>query len=209
MALTFPRDMTTDKCWEVAKLWPHWRQELSVQAGGIAQAKDLGSPLWKAQFESYPLRRADFDALEADFITLGGLVRSFLLVPPRNRRPRADTGTGAVTAAVAEIRSDAAALKLSGLPAAYTLTAGDFLSIATTAGGYELVRVVRDKLSDGAGETGWVEVGPTLRPGILVGDVVTLTDPVVEMRLEADGLRSTKVARSYHTFGFNAVQVVR
>jgi hypothetical protein len=67
MVLVFPRNMISRRSWDVAKFRLQWRQELSRQANGAVQTKDLGAPIWTATFASYSLKFDDADALIAAF----------------------------------------------------------------------------------------------------------------------------------------------
>jgi len=208
MSLTFPRDMTSDQCWDEHSFRLVHRQEFSRTAGGETQGKDLGPPLWAATFESYPLMQAEAEALEADLQTLGGVVRSFH-VTPRRKEPSSRDGETLTGVAVASVGANNDAVSLDGLPPGFVMTAGDYIAIETAAGGRELYRLARGGSADATGVTPDLAVAPHIRPVVNAGDVVTLAPPVAEMRLQPESLQSRRVTRYRWRVSFQAIQVIR
>lgn len=211
MSLTFPRDMTTAHRWHMAALDLVYRQEISRTAGGAVQGKDLGPALWVAEYETVPLDLADADALHADFASLGGVVRSFYLHPPRRPRPASFTGPDPSvfdTVAVSSVAAGRDTLALKNLPANFELTAGDFLSIDTGTG-LELHRLAEGGQANGSGVTPQIAVVPHVRAAVAADDAVTLIDPLAEMRLEPDSLTLRQASVRTARLGFRAVQVLR
>lgn len=206
MALTFPRDLTETCAWRQARLMPGHRQELSRTAGGVTQGKDLGPMLWRADFQSVPLPRADADAAMAEFGSLRGVVHSFYVYPAGRPRPAA-IPTGALAGVtVSSIASDRAALALAGLPAGAQMSAGDYLSI-WTGSRTECLRLIRAGTADGSGVTPEMETEPPVRSGIETGFPVTLVKPLVEMRLEPGSLDDPALDVLHRQIVFRAVQV--
>ncbi|MGR3498771.1 MAG: hypothetical protein ACU0E9_07755 [Limimaricola soesokkakensis] len=208
-------DLTTAHRWDEARFTLARRQELSRSAGGAVFAADLGGPLWRAEFRSFPLRRDPADALLADFEDLGGAVGTFLAHPAKRPRPASSPVVGPALAGVTvdSIAADRRSLVLAGLPAGFVLGAGDFVSIATAAGGREFLRLA----GGGAAVTGGDSVvrSPSLRttqpirPSVAAGDAATLADPLVEMRIEPGTLAQERVALDWWSVVFSCVQVVR
>jgi len=208
MALTFPRDLTGTCAWRRARLVPGHRQELSRTAAGETQGKDLGPMLWRADWASVPLPRAQADAAMAEFGSLRGAIHSFYLYPAWRPRPAA-IPTGALSGVtVASIASDRSALSLAGLPAGAQMSAGDFLSIWT--GAYtEFLRLVRPGTADGTGTTPEMETEPPVRSGVGTGFTVTLVEPLVEMKLVPDTLDDPQIDVLHRQIVFQAVQVIQ
>jgi hypothetical protein len=178
----------------------------------VAQVKDLGSPLWWAEFSSVPVALEVADAAIADFRTLGGALQPFYLVPPTRRRPASiasDSPLGGVTVMLAEIRSDNRGIRLAGLPSGFVLTKGDYLSIRTTSTAREFLQLATGGVADVAGLTPELEVVPWLRPSVAVGQVVDLLDPSIEMVLDPGTLDDPYSGLSHRTIQFKAVQVIR
>lgn len=209
MALTFPRDMTGLARWKEPSFDLMFRQELARDAGGPTQAKDMGPALWQASFTSVPLRLAVADAVMADFRSLRGAVRSFLLHPPTRARPAAAGDLSGSTVTVHSVRSDASAIRLSGLPSRFVMTAGDYVSIKTAAGGIEFLQLARGGEASIGGLSPELEVVPFVRPAVDTGDAVTLVDPVAEFILQPGTLDDPFVGLTHRQITFTAMQVVR
>lgn len=212
MALTFPRNMTGGRPWQRAALTPQLRQELSRTAGGDVLVADLGPVLWRASFATYPLRQAAAEAILADFETLDGGARTFLLHPAKRPFPLAIGSPAAYAlagAAINAIRADRSAFRIDGLPPNFPLTAGDLVSIVTATGGRELLRLATGGATSSTGLSPWLELTPPLRPSVATGDAAQLAPPLIEMRLAPDSLTVERVGRSRQVIGFEAWQVVR
>lgn len=115
----------------------HWRQEQSVQASGRILIKDMGAPLWTLRATSKTLSpnsldnwRARLTALENGLVTFWGypMSRLYPILYPNGSWPSglAFSGTTAVLSSIAANRKT---IGLSSLPAGYTLSAGDYISI--------------------------------------------------------------------------------
>lgn len=207
MALTFPRDMVSAQCWETAKFTLQRRQELSRTADGRTQGKDLGPAIWRAEFQTYPLAQADAEALEADLMTLQGVVNSFYAVTMRRRAPLTWASNTLAGVTVLAIGASNDKISLAGLPAGFVMTAGDFVTI-TTSSGTELHKLARGGTADGNGQTPKMEVVPHIRPGVAAGDAVTLIDPFAEMVMEPGSLDMPRQSLRRWRVGFKAVQVL-
>lgn len=211
MPLIFPRDMTTAQRWTLADLVLDRRQELSRDAAGGTYAKDLGGPLWRGSYRSFPLRRDAADALMADFETLRGAALPFFAHPAERPRPASSpdpAGPALAGVTVRAISAERDRMQFAGLPAGFVLSAGDFLSI-TTAAGVEFLRLARGITANGLGDTASVETAQTLRPSIATGQAVALVDPLVEMRLDPKSLTRDRPALGWFTVGFSCSQIVR
>lgn len=205
MALTFPRNMTAGRCWHQADFQIHEIQELAREASGAIQGRDLADPIWRIEFQSVQLDGYAADDLLADFETLGGVLRSFYASPflrpaPRTRLAEALTGVSVNT-----IRADRRALRLTGLPASFEMSAGDFVSIAT-ATGKALHRLARGGVADGAGLSPELELSNFLRPDVAVAQAVTLIDPPAEFRLLPGSLRKVPAGPRRWRVSFSAVE---
>lgn len=209
MALTFPRNMTSLVRWKEPSFRLVYRQELVRDAGGPTQAKDMGPALWQASFTSVPLRLSVADAVMADFRSLRGSVNSFLLHPYTRPRPAASGDLSGATVVVHSVRSDASAIRLSGLPSQFVMAAGDYVSIATAAGGIEFLQIVRGGQASISGLSPELEVAPFVRPAVDVGNAVTLVEPVAEFVLQPGSLDDPFVGLNHRQVSFVASQVVR
>ena len=208
MSLTFPREMTSAYEWAQADLALVHRQELARTAGGDSQAKDMGPAVWRATYATVPMPEGGARALYADLLTLRGAVHPFYVTVLPDA-PAARDGEALAGVTVASVSPDNAALALTGLPAGFEMTYGDYLSIETAAGGRELHMLARGAAADGSGATPEMEVVPHVRPGTTAGDAVTLVGPVVEMKLEPGSLRHERLNAVLGRVSFQAVQVIR
>ena len=209
MSLTFPRDMITGWRWPVALFGVLERQELSRQANGVAQGKDLGPSIWRAEFRSRQYSLADAEALEADFLTLRGLTETFYAYPYNRRIPAAihdASGYALSSLTIDTVRADRMGIKITGFPAAFAMTRGDFVSITTAAGGRELVKLASSAVADGAGLTPYLELTRPLRTGVADEDVVAVVNPMAEMRLEPGTLSLDPGDGLNAAVSFSAVQ---
>lgn len=211
MALTFPRDMTTAVRWSAAEFRLQRRQETSRTKGGSHVVADLGPALWRASFRAFPRKRNAAEALLADFETLGGALRTFLAHPAKRPIPGAYgdvSGFDLSGLTIGTIAADRSALSLAGVPNGFQLTAGDFLSITTAAGGREFVRLAESGAGT-AGQTDVLACFPALRPSVVVGRPVSIVRPLCEMQLEPGSLALEDAGAPWKSLTFNAWQVIR
>lgn len=179
MTLVYPRQMITPHCWEVAEFRLEESYEISRSAAGT-QAAELRDPLWRARFQSVSLSRAAARQLHAQFANLGP--RSFYATPFEQRQPFAHDGGDISSVDVEAIGPGGVRLGLEGLPAGYTVTAGDFLSVRYDVGKHSLHQIGQTLSDeDDNGVIGAIEIRPPLHPEVIVGDPVLLADPLVEM----------------------------
>lgn len=204
-------DLTTAHRWDEARFTLARRQELSRSAGGAVFAADLGGPLWRAEFRSFPLRRDPADALLADFEDLGGAVGTFLAHPAKRPRPASSPVAGPALAGVTvrSVGADRRSLFLDNLPPGFVLGSGDFVSITTAAGGREFLRLAGGGAADGIGRSAELRTTQPIRPSVAYADPVTLADPLIEMRIEPGTLGQERIALGWWSVVFSAVQVVR
>ncbi|MFP4275518.1 MAG: hypothetical protein ACLFRU_10885 [Paracoccaceae bacterium] len=201
------RDMTTAYDWARADLTLMRRQEFSRRAGGETQAKDLGPSLWMAAFQTPPMPAAAARGYHADLLSLGGALTTFYLSPVPGE-PEARDGETLAGVTIASISSDNDAVALTGLPAGFVMTAGDYLSI-DTGDGIEFHQVAQGGAANASGVTGELRVVPHVRPVVSDGDAVRLVNPRVEMRLQPGSLRHERLNLVLSRVSFEAVQVLR
>lgn len=209
MALVFPRDMTNLCRWRDPSFKPMYRQELARDAGGATQAKDLGPALWEVMFTSVPLRNDLADQVIAEFHSLRGAVHSLLLHHPRRSRPIAAGDLDGVSVAVHSVQPDGPAIRLSGLPPAFEMSGGDYVSVTTAAGGYEFLQLVRGGVASAGGVTPALEVTPYVRPAVQAGDAVAIVNAVAEYKLVPGTLEDSAVDTTHRQISFTAIQVIR
>ena len=167
-------------------------ETVSRTGGGEIIKHKLGARLWTGEIVFDQDYHRELAAIEAKIALLEGAGASFMIHDTRHTGPRADpTGTvlGAAAVKLAAVTVEGAELSLKGLPAAYTLSAGDYLGFeyAALPIRYALHRIVVGATADAGGTTPLMQVVPTLRPGFAVDATVTLVRPTCKARLlEAD-----------------------
>lgn len=199
MALSYPFDLLDS--------FPGWstefdllyRQEFSRTAGGVTLAKDFGTPLWKASISSRSLKPNELDAWRAKLKTLEGSLQQFMGRPFSRCYPIAypnGTGIGDVSnVTIASINDNNKSYQLSGLPAGYKTSVGDYQQVGTKL--YQVVDV------DGQD----IEVRPHLAPGTTVGNVVSLIKPSVPMIIMPGTLTtSAELSTGRGTISFQAIE---
>ena len=118
---------------------------------------------------------------------------SFLFTPLHALKPIAHvTGSSGTISAMQNGRE----MRVAGLPAGYTLTAGDFISFpyGSSPTRYAFHQVVETVVANGSGLTGFFEVVPNIRAGALVGAVVTTASPVCKAVIVPGSVRDGTIS---------------
>lgn len=153
--------------------------EVSRTGAGEVMTADLGARLWNGAVTFPPVAHSVSEAVEAKLSIMRQAGRSFLVSPVTKQYPLNDpTGSklGAASPTINALTSGRE-LKLGGLPSAYVISPGDFLSFVYS-GKYALHQVVVGATASGAGITGNIEVTPHIRPGATTGLAVKLIKPI-------------------------------
>jgi hypothetical protein len=158
----------------VPKLVP--QQEMSNQSSGAVLGKDLGPELWMADIQTTVMNDDDAARAQALIEALQGSQQTFWCYNTKRRYPKTDPTGSIVGSNTVKIKavSGSYGLQLKGLPASYTLTVGDMISVAARYGYH---RVLETVTSDGSGDTATFSVASRIRNGEAVDDVVTLKIP--------------------------------
>lgn len=189
------------------------QQELSMLGAGEVYAANLGPALWVADIQTKAMRRPEANILQSRLETLDGSINAFYLYDPWKCVPALDPGgtrLDGYTPQIASLNANNKALTISGLPANYTLTAGDMLAFdyGSSPTRRALHRVVETVTSNGSGTTPMFEVRPHIRPGATVGATVILKKPAALMRL-VPGSISITAQGGMTSFQFQATQTLR
>lgn len=176
-----------------------FRQEFSRTAGGSTLAKDFGTPLWRANFATRSLKPNELDAWRARLKALEGSLQQFMGRPFSRCYPIAypdGAGLGDVgNVKIASINENNKAYRLSGLPAGYQTSVGDYQQVGTKL--YQVVDVVGQD----------IEVRPHLAPGTAVGNVVAVVKPSVPMLIMPGTLTSpAELSTGRGTISFQAIE---
>lgn len=204
MTLTFPRTDILDGLHFPAstpRFKPLWRQEISRTAGGVTRVKDMGPLLWNASYLTVPMPRLKAGEVEADLLSLdnGGLL--FKGYDPARPFPASDSTAALTGVTVRAVRGDRRALSLTGLPAGFTLTKGDWVSV-DDGSNLHLLQAVETI----TGST-WFEVRPGVRADIAAGDAVTLRYASAYFMVDPGSVERADVSGLHDTVSWTATQV--
>lgn len=183
MALSFPLALTFFQGLRVADValdLPPGATQSRTRGGEVVRA-DTHARLWTGQITLTPMRHAEAAAIAAKVRALRDARATLFVHPYPLWAPQADPGgviLGAATPTIHTV-SSGRLLRITGLPAAYTLKAGDYLSFAygSSPTRYGFFQMVEDATASGAGLTPLFEVTPALPAGLTTGGAVTLVRP--------------------------------
>lgn len=155
--------------------------ELNRTGGGEQLGADLGDRLWQGKITLGRLLRTEAGRPEMLIDLLAQAGRTFLVHDTRRPWPLLDpNGTifGASTPTIHTLSGDPRELRITGLPATYVLSPGDYFSFqyGSSPVRYALHRVVSTTTAV-AGLTPLFEVSPHIRPGAVTGTQVFFFKP--------------------------------
>jgi hypothetical protein len=207
MAITFPRtDIITSVGYTDQTFMLMSRQEISGQANGVLRGKDLGSALWTASYTTIELLNADAIAFEAALNSLDGLTNAFEAGDLRNRYPRNyPTGSFTDSGVLATVGSNNKSLSISGLPANFVISAGDYFHF-TYSTSRALHQAVETVTASGAGLSPVFEVRPFIRPGYTISNAVTFKLPNGQFILQPNSISTTLKSMVSSAVSFKAMQ---
>lgn len=210
MAISFPRTDILDGLQFQAstpRIKPMWRQEMSRTAGGVTLVKNMGPLLWQASYLTAPMLRDRVGEVEADLLTLENGGQLFEGYDPARPFPASDSANALAGVTVHSIRADRLAMRLTGLPAAFVLTKGDWLSI-DDGSNLHLLRAVETVTAAGTGLAPWFEVRPGIRPAIATGDPVKLRYAPARFMVDPGSVERVSVGGLHDTVSWSATQVI-
>lgn len=183
-------------------------------ANGEIHEAYLGSRLWEGTATVAPMPIRDAEGVRAKLTLLRQPGASFLIHPFPVYRPKLDkfgTILGGSTPTVHTLNVNNREMRLQGVPAGYTLSRGDYLSIAygSSPTRYGLHQVVSGTVvADGSGVTPLFEVVSNIRPGAAVGNPVTLLRPVMKAMITDVDFGAIAGAKRYG-ISFSFIQKVK
>lgn len=189
--------------------------EYNKTGAGEALTADLSERLWKMDCELVPDYHHEMDGARALLDVLGYAGRSLIAYPPYYYGPKEDKdgailGASSVTlTAVASNRRD---ITLSGLPAGYVLSRGDYFGYqyGSNPVRYAFHRLARGGTANGSGAAIGLESSSFIQPGYALPAAVKLIKPQLKMVLVPGSVDSGS-SRSRITAGvkFSLVQTFR
>lgn len=214
MAISFPRtDIYDPNLFESAEFNVVQRQEFSRSANGVTQGKDLGDALWRLSFTTKPMLSSDALAFEAKLRSLNGVIGRFFAGDPRRCNPRLHKdGSFSDSGTIADVGDDNKSLKLATLPAGFKISVGDYIAFQYgSTPSYALHQAMESATADGSGDTGFFEVFPHIRTGIIddsPGTSVTLKHPQALFALEPGSLSRRRIAGPWFSVSFSGIQII-
>lgn len=189
--------------------------EMSQTGAGEVFTADLGPRLWAGQVTLARRLHTDLAYVEAKLSLMQQAGAGFMAFDPRRTGPAYDPSgaiLGAATVVINSLNSNHRDLTLSGLPAGYVITPGDYLgfSYGSSPVRYAMHQVVIGKTANGSGVTTAIEVTPYIRDGAAVGATVTLLRPTFKAVIVPGSVTASEGARvqsSGLSFGF--IQTLR
>jgi hypothetical protein len=195
-----------------AVAWNEARQDaVSALGSGEWLTHELGPPLHEAEVRTARMPHARAEQLRARLRALDGGAH-FYLSNPTMLFPQADPGGAILSSAnvvIATINAIRKALTLSGLPAGYVITMGDYMHVDYgTPSRRALMQAVEGATANGSGVTAEFEVRPHLRPGIIAGLAVTLKKPAAKVKIVPGSVRVETVTTLLSQLRFTARQTL-
>lgn len=181
--------LSTGDFFDRADVWtprfePMTYQSVSGLRGGGLIAAEFAAARWSADVTIAPYFNRDSVGLEAIINSLRGSIKSFEAYDTRRAFPYADpTGAilGAAAVTISAIGSDNASLKLAGLPAGYTITSGDYISVPSRK---QLFQAIETSVANASGiSPTFFAVTPSILPNLVNGDAVRLIKPIGFFRI--------------------------
>lgn len=185
MAISYPFDLLDGFMGHSVDFDLMWRQEQSRQASGRTIVKDMGSPLWRASYQSAPKLADELDRWRARVHAMENGLKTFKGYPISRLRPINRPGSSALpSGTVSSIGADRKTIALSGF-SALTLQVGDMVRI----GARDLHQII-----DVAG--GAFEVRPYIWPGVTPGVTASVDKPYCIMAIVPGSVSSTADMKS-------------
>lgn len=212
MAITFPRaipdELSAHLVGMTFKLQP--MLEISPLRSGKQIAADLGPALWVGEYSSARLNATRFGVVRAWVDTLMS-TQEFYGFDKFRERPLAYGRTGFpggfTGACTVSAFSAPFALTLSGLPTAFVLAPGDYVSFDYSAG---ITRALHRIVAGGtaAGGSLALEVRPTIRSGLTAGQAATVYRSAARMIILPDSYDEAVTAPDMGQISFKAIQTL-
>jgi len=216
MTITYPRDfpdadvIATQCTFDYAPLG-----ELSRAAGGgITFQERMGGSLWQLAMTTRLLNETEYGKWHAWFLSLRGGAQSFKGRDPRRCYPLAygedvfglDLPGGLPFDGLCQVTAVSGdTITLGGLPAAYQVSVGDYISFPWL-GGQTLVKALEPITANGSGVTAAFAIGPWLRTPGAVPVTATLVRAWCLMRPKPGSWKGER--SGFMPISFEAIQTL-
>jgi hypothetical protein len=186
--------------------------ELAGERGQQIRVKQLGPDLWAARYSSNQMPRDLMRQIKAIVHALLSQRDTFFGWDPMGQYPKEDpdgSKLGAATPLINSVNADNQRISLKGLPAAYYLTMGDYISY--DYGGarafHQIIPPTSFCVANGSGVTPEFWVAPRIRVGWSMNLPVLLLRPVVEMMVVPGTYQSDETPFNA-SLSFDTIQVL-
>lgn len=168
--------------------WLNHQQEFSGLGSGEFLGAELGPSYFIGEITIARIDSREAIAIEADIAALDGSMNAFFLYDPRAQYPRLDPKgqlLGASTPTIQALIANNKAMTITGLPAGYQLSKGDYLSFDYGSNPVRRAfhQVVEPAVASAGGVTPAFEIRPHFRPGVVSGLAVTLVKPAAKVKI--------------------------
>jgi hypothetical protein len=217
MTISFPRDLPAYRFRGGSQFFLERQVTHTPTRGGPVQVAELGSPLWRARYETPPLDGLTGAAWDAWLDSLRAGAKTFKAVHPFLRYARAYPGgyagmskhgggsfTG--TANLDAVGETLDTVTLSGLPSTFVLSIGDLLSFVPGGSKQTLHRIVEGGTASSGVAT--VAVEPVLKPGVTLDVDVSLASPWFKAVIDQQSAQVSWDIAGYCTVAFEAWQTL-
>ena len=180
--------------------------ELSGLGTGDVLAAELAPPRISGDVTIGPMYHNQAAAIQA-LIEVLEPAQSFYLYDPKKKYPIADPDGsifGSSTPVIFTVGVNNKSMQVSGLPAGYVLSLGDWISFDYGSNPVRRAfhRIVETATANGSGVTPSFEVRPHFRPGVTTGLAVTLIKPAPKVFIMPDSF-DPGTARGLFTEGMS------
>lgn len=173
-----------------------FRQEQSRQASGRTIVKDFGTPLWRATYQSRPLRPNLLDEWRARLGALGNGLTPFKAWPSSRCWPILHPyGEGAVPGVIATVGLNNKSFTVDWADGETLLSVGDYVEV-NARWLFQVTGVA----------AGVITVAPNLPLGILAGQSVSIAKPGVQMLLVPGTVSTGSGLNGRGTVSFQAIE---
>lgn len=159
--------------------------EQSGSGDGRFWVARMAPPLWEISAALIVPDRASAAEISAKIRALDGMRRQFLF-EDKSYGP-ASGGVPGASVKIATISADRTAIALNSLPAGYSVTAGDRMSIAWGSGRYFFAEFAETVTANGSGVTAQIAIMPYLPQSIAAGAAVELARPRLKVFVPPGG----------------------
>lgn len=186
-----------------------YRQDTSRLASGLTIARDYGTPLWVADFQTATLSHDDCIKVEAYLSALDGVTRKFTAWDTRRPYPLAyPTGSFSDSGSVGNLPTSVNQIGLKGLPANFQISVGDKFAIEYGSGQRTIHQSIEDVTANGSGVTSDFAIRPFRPADVDVNDVVTFKKPKGNFHLTEEPPQFNDAGQVLGTVSFKAIQAI-